>query len=157
MLCRLNLQKSIATTNQASSRPRRVVIMASTCVITGVTGYIAAHIGKIMVDKGYTVRGTVRSVTNPRSMQLAEVFKTLPGEGKLVLFEADILKQESLTDALFEGAEYVFHVASPFQIKGEALLCLVPMTTHFVTVVREEKLSPQLQDKGWVSFEASFS
>lgn len=63
------------------------------------------------------MRGTVRSTTNPRSLLLAEDFKSIPGEGKLVLFEADILQESSLTDALFQDAEYVFHVASPFYLK----------------------------------------
>lgn len=85
----------------------------------GVTGYIGSAVAKALLEKGYTVRGTVRSASNPRSLLLAESFKTISGEGKLELVEADILQEASLTDALFGGAEFVFHVASPFFIQGE--------------------------------------
>lgn len=81
---------------------------------------ICSWVAKLLVERGYTVRGTVRSTTNPRSLLLAEDFKSIPGDGKLVLFEADILQESSLTDALFQDAEYVFHVASPFYLKGRS-------------------------------------
>lgn len=97
------------------------------CSVFGYTGPLLMYclfvnrswVAKLMVEKGYTVRGTVRSATNPRSVLLAEDFKSIPGDGKLVLFEADILQESTLTDALFQDAEYVFHVASPFFIKGK--------------------------------------
>lgn len=81
-----------------------------------------------MVQRGYTVKGTVRSTTSTRSLSLAEAFKDISGEGKLVLFEADIVKESSLTDSLFQGAEFVFHVASPCFLKGKhGLTGLLPV------------------------------
>lgn len=95
---------------------------------------ICSWVAKLMVEKGYTVRGTVRSATNPRSVLLAEDFKSIPGDGKLVLFEADILQESTLTDALFQDVEYVFHVASPFFIKGKI---------HLIDVTLAAKTKPR--------------
>ena len=80
---------------------------SSIAVVTGATGYAAGHIVDQLTRKGYTVRGTVRSLTDPKSSQLQADFP------KLQLYEADLLKDGSFNDAI-AGARFVFHVASPF-------------------------------------------
>jgi nucleoside-diphosphate-sugar epimerase len=85
-------------------------------LVTGATGYIASWIVKYLIDEGYTVHGTVRSKSdeekNAHLLQLGE-----NGKGKLILFEADLLKKNSFDEAI-KGCELVIHTASPFLIKG---------------------------------------
>ena len=79
---------------------------SSIAVVTGATGYIAGHIVAQLLEKGYTVRGTVRSLSDPKSLALQRDFPSLQ------LYEADLLKAGSF-DSAIDGARYVFHVSSP--------------------------------------------
>jgi len=76
-------------------------------VVTGATGYLGMHIVKKCVERGYTTRGTIRSANK------AEALKSL--FPNVELFEADLLKEGSF-DKAFQGADYVFHAASPFKL-----------------------------------------
>eukprot|EP00877_Chromochloris_zofingiensis_P001340 jgi/Chrzof1/11206/Cz05g28010.t1 len=86
--------------------------MAQTAVVTGASGYIATELVKQLLEKGYNVRGTVRSLASKEKVEhLQRLAEALPGN--LELFEADLLKEGSF-DAAVEGATYVFHTASPY-------------------------------------------
>ncbi len=85
-------------------------------LVTGATGYIASWIIKYLVDDGYTVHGTVRNTSNKEKHEhLLNIDKE--GNGKLLLFEADLLKENSFVEAM-KGCELVIHTASPFIIQG---------------------------------------
>jgi len=64
---------------------------APVAVVTGATGFVASELVKQLLEKGYTVRGTVRSLHNESKVQhLERLGKTLPGQ--LTLHEADLIK-----------------------------------------------------------------
>ncbi|KAK0404672.1 hypothetical protein QR680_017564 [Steinernema hermaphroditum] len=85
-------------------------------LVTGASGYLATHCVKQLVEKGYSVRGTVRSLQNEK--KVAPVRALCPSEEQLELVEADLLKAETWTEAL-RGCDYVLHVASPFPIVAD--------------------------------------
>ena len=62
-------------------------------LVTGATGYIAAHIVKALLDTGeYKVKATVRSTSSAK----AENLKSVLGQSdKLELVEADLLNPDS--------------------------------------------------------------
>ena len=83
--------------------------------VTGASGFIASHLVKILLERGYTVHGTVRSTSNATKTQH---LLNLPGAAdRLKLFEADLL-QEGSFDTAVAGCSVVFHTASPFFING---------------------------------------
>lgn len=85
---------------------------AQVVAVTGVSGYIGSEVVKQLLEKGYTVRGTVRSKANTSKVQhLLKLADALPG--KLELFEADLLKAGDF-DEVVHGADFVLHTASPF-------------------------------------------
>jgi GDP-D-mannose dehydratase len=62
-----------------------------TAVITGAGGFVATELVKQLLERGYNVRGTVRSLANAEKVQhLTRLSKALPG--KLELKEADLLQ-----------------------------------------------------------------
>ena len=64
---------------------------APVAVVTGATGFVASELVKQLLAKGYTVRGTVRSLQNKDKVQhLERLGQAMPGH--LTLHEADLLK-----------------------------------------------------------------
>jgi GDP-D-mannose dehydratase len=62
-----------------------------TVVVTGATGFVASELVKQLLEKGYTVRGTIRSLQNESKVQhLRRLDQALPGS--LTLHEADLLE-----------------------------------------------------------------
>lgn len=91
----------------------------SKVLVTGVTGYVGAHVAQQLLLHGYEVRGTVRDASNNDKMDKLkqQITKGLPEENlpKLEFVEADLLKEDSWP-AVVAGCQYVCHVASPFPL-----------------------------------------
>ncbi|TVQ87041.1 MAG: NAD-dependent epimerase/dehydratase family protein [Bacteroidetes bacterium] len=89
--------------------------MSKTIMITGGTGYIGAWIVKMLLEKSYTVRMTVRNKAKKEKYEkLEQLQEQLPG--KLEIWEADLLKEGSY-DGAAKGADAIIHVASPFILR----------------------------------------
>jgi nucleoside-diphosphate-sugar epimerase len=85
-------------------------------LVTGGSGYIASWIVKTLLDKGVTVKTTVRNKKDQGKYQhLLDIAKN--SQGTLEIFEADLLVPGSFHAAM-QDCEIVFHTASPFKISG---------------------------------------
>ncbi len=81
-------------------------------LVTGASGFVAAHLTHLLLENGYKVHATVRSLKPSAKLQpLLDMQARFPGH--LSLFEADLLKPGSF-DTAMAGCEVVHHVASPF-------------------------------------------
>jgi nucleoside-diphosphate-sugar epimerase len=86
----------------------------ATFLVTGASGYIASWIVKYLLEQGEQVHGTVRSLNDSGKIgHLLDLQQQFPG--KLVLFEADLLRKESFREAM-KGCSIILHTASPFYI-----------------------------------------
>ncbi|CAN6703215.1 unnamed protein product [Malus baccata var. baccata] len=84
-----------------------------TVCVTGASGYIASWLVKLLLQKGYTVKATVRDPNDPKK---TEHLRSLDGaKERLHLFKADLL-EEGAFDAAVDGCQGVFHTASPVLI-----------------------------------------
>jgi len=79
--------------------------------VTGATGFIVCQLIKLLLEKGYRVRGTVHSKDPAKVKHVLAIQEQVGGD--LELFEADLLKELSFAEA-FRDCDYVAHVASPF-------------------------------------------
>ncbi|KAK9164194.1 hypothetical protein Syun_005096 [Stephania yunnanensis] len=84
-------------------------VSGQTVCVTGAGGYIASWIVKLLLEKGYTVKGTVR---NPDDMKNNHLRELEGAKERLILCKADLLDYESLKEAI-GGCDGVFHTASP--------------------------------------------
>ncbi|XP_025012472.1 cinnamoyl-CoA reductase 1 [Ricinus communis] len=77
--------------------------------VTGAGGFVASWLIKLLLAKGYIVRGTVRDPENEKN---AHLWKLDRATENLKLFKAELLDYNALYSAI-EGCSGVFHVASP--------------------------------------------
>lgn len=83
-------------------------------LVTGISGFIGKHCAVALLNKGYRVRGTVRSLARADAVR-ATLAKHAMIDGRLDFAEAD-LSSDAGWDAALQGCAYVMHVASPFPI-----------------------------------------
>ncbi|WVQ82102.1 hypothetical protein IAT38_004230 [Cryptococcus sp. DSM 104549] len=89
----------------------------ATILVTGASGYIAAHITREFLEQGYNVRGTVRD--NSKGDYLADLFKDTAGKFEYVIVKD--IGEEGAFDEAVKGVEGVAHVASPVTFVVEKL------------------------------------
>ncbi|ONK70441.1 uncharacterized protein A4U43_C05F33760 [Asparagus officinalis] len=86
--------------------------------VTGAGGFIASWLVKLLLEKGYVVRGTVREPDDPKNSHL----RALEGAAeRLILLKADLLDHASLYSAI-NGCSGVFHTASPVTDDPEKMI-----------------------------------
>jgi dihydroflavonol-4-reductase len=82
-----------------------------TVLITGISGFIARHCAVEMLNAGYGVRGTLRSLQ--RSAEVSASLSRHADVSRLSFAQAD-LDSDDGWDAAVAGCAHVLHVASPF-------------------------------------------
>ncbi|XP_022934260.1 cinnamoyl-CoA reductase 2-like [Cucurbita moschata] len=104
--------------------------------VTGAGGFIASWLVKLLLEKGYTVRGTVRNPDDQKNAHL----KQLDGANeRLSLYSADLLDFESLKAAIM-GCDGVFHTASPVTDDPEKVEQAIIGTKNVMTAAAEAKV-----------------
>lgn len=88
----------------------------NTVAVTGIAGFLASHIAKRLLEEGYRVRGSVRSLRKEASY--AHLLRLEGAKERLELVEADLLAPEGFPKVV-EGAHYVLHTASPYTLNVE--------------------------------------
>lgn len=86
--------------------------MSPLVLVTGATGFIASHLIRELLDRGYRVRGTVRDLSKPEKVAH---LRALEGSERLELVEADLTRPGSFHEPA-RGCEGVFHTASPYAL-----------------------------------------
>ncbi|TFK56925.1 NAD(P)-binding protein [Heliocybe sulcata] len=88
-------------------------------VVTGITGYVASHVGLAALQAGYRVRGTVRSLGRTEEIKAA-YSKYGADISKLEFVELDDLESEAKFSNAIRGADGVAHVAIPGSVPGDS-------------------------------------
>jgi len=90
----------------------------ATVVLTGISGFIAKRIAADLLEAGYRVRGTVRSLKRAdevRAAVLPALSDTSALDTRLTFAEADLTSDDGWMEAM-DGAEALLHTASPFPL-----------------------------------------
>ncbi|MBI1361644.1 MAG: NAD-dependent epimerase/dehydratase family protein [Alphaproteobacteria bacterium] len=86
--------------------------MGERVLVTGASGFVAQHVILQLLDKGYEVCGTLRSLKRADEVR-GILAKHDPRASSLEFIEADLGADPGWASAV-EGCTYVQHVASPF-------------------------------------------
>jgi len=84
-------------------------------LVTGATGFIAGWIVKLLLEDGYRVRGTVRSLKNMERLEHL-IKMSEANDDRLELIETTLQSSAEKWAAATKDCEYVIHVASPFPV-----------------------------------------
>ncbi|HEY4267880.1 MAG TPA: aldehyde reductase [Galbitalea sp.] len=83
-------------------------------LVTGGSGFIAGHVILQLLDQGYRVRTTVRSLGREPEVRAILAEAGMASGDNLSFVAADLLDDAGWPDAM-AGVDYVLHVASPVQ------------------------------------------
>ncbi|KAG8388987.1 hypothetical protein BUALT_Bualt02G0182600 [Buddleja alternifolia] len=100
----------------SKSHTLKTSMAMKTVCVTGASGYIASWLVKFLLERGYTVKASVRDPNDPKKTE--HLFALDGAKERLHLFKANLL-EEGAFDSLVEGCDGVFHTASPFHDPGE--------------------------------------
>lgn len=89
--------------------------MTDTVLLTGISGFLGGHVALQLLNAGYAVRGSIRSLS-----KADKVRDTLSKAGadlaKLDFVALDLLRDDGWADAM-KGVRFLQHTASPFVIE----------------------------------------
>ncbi|GMI65958.1 hypothetical protein like AT5G19440 [Hibiscus trionum] len=112
--------------------------------VTGASGYIASWLVKVLLHRGYTVRGTVRDPSDPKKSQ--HLLALDGAKERLHLFKAHLL-DEGAFDSVVDGCVAVFHTASPVfaNIKDPQAEMIDPAVNGTLNVLRSCAKVPSIK------------
>ena len=149
--------------------------MSKKVLLTGVSGYIGNHCAVALLKHGYSVRGSVRSLS--KSNQVIEAIKKeIDPKDNLEFCELDLLKDDGWDDAM-KGCDFVMHVASPFiniepkdeneyirpavdgtmramKAAKKAGIKRVVLTSSIVSMLEDADKSISIDNKSWTNVKA---
>jgi dihydroflavonol-4-reductase len=89
-------------------------ITSEPVLITGASGFLATHCIIQLLEQGYKVRGTLRTMSRENEVR-ETVQKYVNANDRLEFVNTDLTQDAGWEQAVY-GCEYVFHVASPFPL-----------------------------------------
>jgi dihydroflavonol-4-reductase len=90
--------------------------MAETVLVTGGSGFIAGWCIVDLLQRGYTVRATLRTLSREAAVRAA--IASASSSTKMLSFHAADLTRDEGWGAAMNGCDYVLHVASPLGSDG---------------------------------------
>jgi len=91
--------------------------MPDKVLVTGVSGFLGGHVALALLNAGYAVRGSVRSLDKADRVRATLKRATASGNiDGLEIVALDLMKDEGWQDAM-AGCRYLQHVASPFVVE----------------------------------------
>lgn len=125
----LNIDKTNSPFTMKNNTKTRVLV-------TGITGFIGAHVAVQLLKRGYAVRGTMRNLQRRDNMM--KILKENCGESIDIEFETAELTKAEDWDRAMDGVEYVMHIASPlpFDLKKDENDLIIPAREGTLNVLR---------------------
>ncbi len=117
-------------------------------LVTGASGFVAIHTIIQLLEQGYKVRGTIRSLSKESEVR-ETISRFVQANDRLEILSAD-LEQDAGWDEAMNGVEYVLHVASPFPLfepkhEDELIIPAVQGTLRVLRAAHKAKVRRVIQ------------
>ncbi|KAJ3015345.1 methylglyoxal reductase (NADPH-dependent) gre2 [Thoreauomyces humboldtii] len=114
-------------------------------LVTGITGFVGSHVAEVFLQKGYRVRGTLRTVSKADSLKARWNANGYAGRFEFVIV-ADLLNEKAFHEAVI-GVDAIAHVASPvtFTAADPYKDVIDPAVQGTLSVLKAAKLSPSVK------------
>ena len=116
---------------------------SKTIFVTGVNGHIGNHIVRDLLEHGYNVIGSVRSLSDPLKVDhVRQHAIDLECTSRLKLVEGDVLDADGWSEKL-SGCDALFHTATVYSNSKNAQIIIDTAnkgTTHLLTAAKEAKI-----------------
>jgi dihydroflavonol-4-reductase len=121
---------------------------SSPILVSGASGFVAIHTIIQLLEQGYKVRGTIRSLSKESEVR-ETVAKYVQANDWLEIVSAD-LEQDAGWEEAMKGVEYVLHVASPFPLyepkhEDELIIPAVKGTLRVLRAAHKAKVKRVVQ------------
>ena len=125
-------------------KPPSLQNVDQTILVSGINGYIAAVIGLHLLQKGYTVRGTSRSVSAEQKLR-REAFKDY--SSRYQHYVVPDMTVAGAFDQAAQGVHAIIHTASPLDFRFKTLdEFMVPAIGGILSILNSTKQAgPQLK------------
>jgi len=118
--------------------------MTDRVLITGISGFIASHVAQRLLEKGYLVRGTVRS--NAKGQKIRESFERAGLDVSGLEIVGAQLDDDAGWHEAVQDCRYIQHIASPFPLENPSdREALVPEARAGAQRVLEHGLSAGIE------------
>jgi nucleoside-diphosphate-sugar epimerase len=107
-------------------------------LVTGANGFVASHITREFLQRGYKVRGTVRDLEKS-SWLVQDVFKSYTDDGNFELVSVPDLAAKNAFDNAVKGVSAIAHVASVTSLASDPNI-VIPQTVAGVTSILHASL-----------------
>ncbi|KAF4957607.1 hypothetical protein FSARC_11246 [Fusarium sarcochroum] len=99
------------TPNKIMTSPTPTIPIGSWVLVTGATGFVASHVIRQLLKRGYKVRGTVRDLTQA-SWLVKDHFKAYVESGDFGLVTVPDLSVDGAYDNVVKGVSAIIHIAA---------------------------------------------
>jgi dihydroflavonol-4-reductase len=107
--------------------------------VTGVNGHIGNHIVRDLLQHGYSVKGSVRSLSDPKKVDHVRQHAIELGcEERLELVEGDLLDADGWSE-MISGCDALFHTATIYSNTNDGQLIIdtaIQGTVHLLTAAK---------------------
>lgn len=125
-----------------------MTISSKPVLVTGASSFVAIHTIIQLLEQGYKVRGTVRSLSKDAEVR-ETISKYVQANDRLEILPAD-LEQDAGWDEAMKGIEDVLHIASPFPLfepshEDELIIPAVQGTLRVLRAANKAKVKRVVQ------------
>ncbi|KAA1097782.1 methylglyoxal reductase (NADPH-dependent) gre2 [Puccinia graminis f. sp. tritici] len=114
-------------------------------LITGISGFVGAHVAKSFLDHGWEVIGTVRSAQKGNSLLALPAFSQSAKDGKIKFTVVEDISKADFNQVL-KGVDALAHTASPFHFDGKTFSDYAdPAIEGTLNILKAAQASPQIK------------
>lgn len=119
-------------------------------LVTGATGFLAGHIIRDFLQRGYKVRGTVRDLTQA-SWLIDTHFKSYAESGDFKLVTVRDLASENAFDEAVKGVSAIAHVASIISLDSDPNNVVPQTTSGAISILKAAIKEPKVRQVVYTS------